>query len=146
MMVRSLVSLLLLTGCATASAPISPEAARGCWIERRGDETLTMRWFPDRRQTGAWHGDLMRYTPNEEPLHQGFRLEPAGAGWRMCPLDDGMPHGPPCRDGFIGAGVETEENGGEWLALVPTPTRLRLEHWVSGMETVFFDGARDGCD
>lgn len=107
-----------------------------------------MRWFPEPGRTN-WHGDLMRYTPSYEPSHSGFRLEPVGEGaWRICPLDDGMPegHGPPCRDGYLGPGAETEENGGEWLELRATADALQFTHHVGAQRAVFFDGARDGCD
>ena len=38
---------LALLGCAS-SAPVGmdPAALRGCWIERRGENTVTQRWFP----------------------------------------------------------------------------------------------------
>ncbi|MBI1188159.1 MAG: hypothetical protein GC206_12665 [Alphaproteobacteria bacterium] len=107
-----------------------------------------MRWFPD-RGGGTWQGDMILYTAGYEPAHSRFRLEPARAGgWRICPLDEGMPegHGPPCRDGFLGPGRKTAENGGEWMELRATTEALRFTHHVGPDRFVFFAGARDGCD
>ena len=57
-----------------------------------------------------------------------------------------MPHGPPCRPGFFGAGHAVEEDA-DWMELHADPERLRFVYRPSAEDTlVLFDGARDGCD
>lgn len=141
---RSLIPLSLLAACATTGVQPSPETVRGCWIERRGAETLTLRAFPERSERRVWRLDLMLYTPGEEPAPQLYRIEPAAAGWRICLIEE--PHGPPCRDAFFGPGVETAENGGEWMELRAARETLHFTYHVAGERFVFFAGARDGCD
>ncbi|MGE0828352.1 MAG: hypothetical protein AB7O04_03255 [Hyphomonadaceae bacterium] len=139
-MIRALPLLVLLGACATmASAPL--QNLRGCWIERRGEETLTMRWFP---AAEGWRGDLNSYLGGDVS-HQAFRLTPGEGGWEICPLDDGLSHGPPCRPAYFGLGQPTEA-GADWMEIEAGPDALRFSNVVSGARAAVFDGARDGCD
>ena len=147
---KRLAALLLLAGCASAAPAVAPDALRGCWIERRGQDTITMRWFP-KPDGASWHGDELFYRAGEEPAHQGFDVEPRrdgqefGPGWAICPLDDGLPHGPPCRPLFFGRGQFAGE-GAEWMELRFGSDRLALISVTSGQRSALFDGGRDGCD
>jgi hypothetical protein len=147
-MTRRALIALTLAGCATAATPGAiPDALRGCWIERRGADTVTMRWFPE-RGSPSWRGDQLIYTPGEEPAHQAYRIQRATIGdetsspWSVCPLDDGLPHGAPCRGVFFADGSR-EDYRAEIRA---SAERLRFAFIDTESELVFFNGARDGCD
>jgi len=144
---RALTLVLLLAACVGGAAPLEPPAAlRGCWIERRGAETLTMRWFPA-GEAGPleWRGDLLSYVPSQEPAPQSFRLTPTAGerehfGWALCP--EAEPHGSPCHPLHF----RPSRGEGEAFELIATPETLRLAYRTGTDRLVLFDGARDGCD
>jgi hypothetical protein len=138
-----LAGALLCWSCASAVAPAPfDDNVRGCWIERRGAEALTMRWL--RGAAGAWNGEMLAYASGVGPERQRFALKPEGrAGWTICPLDEALPHGPPCMPAFFGA---VAEEGAEWMELHADPRRLRFLYRTGGDTLVLFDGQRDGCD
>jgi hypothetical protein len=143
---RALCLALALAACATASAPDSvPAALRGCWIERRAEATLTMRWFPTNAGPLEWRGALNSYAPNHETSLHTFRLTPTAGeletfGWALCPK--GEPHGPPCQPLHF-----RESSGdGEAFNLVASREHLRFSYRTGSDRLVLFDGARDGCD
>lgn len=148
---RSLIVLasIALAACAIAAVPARPpEALRGCWIERRGAETVTMRWFPQESPI-SWRGDLLNYPAGGgEPLPQTFMLgatagEREQFGWAVC--EQGEPHGPPCRRAVFGAGHSLGE-GDDWMELHASADHLRFLYRTGPDTLVLFDGARDGCD
>ncbi|MES1159046.1 MAG: hypothetical protein ABUL42_04045 [Terricaulis silvestris] len=141
---RMIVLALALAACATSTAPSVPAELRGCWIAREPDRTVTMRWF---QNDAGWHGDQLFYAKDGgEPAHQGYRIDATAGenehgGWAVCPLDDGLPHGAPCRALYFGHAAD------EYHAeLVATADHLHFAFFDAGEETVLFDGARDGCD
>lgn len=141
---RRLLPTLLLAACASVPAA-PPEALRGCWIERRGTETLTMRWFPTGEGAMEWRGDLLSHAQGQEPAPQSFRLTPTAGerehfGWALCP--QGEPYGPPCQPLHF----RTSRGEGEAFELIAAPERLRLTYRSGTDRLVLFDGARDGCD
>lgn len=144
---KHLLFCLALAACTTASVAAGPDGLRGCWIERAGAETKTMRWFA--AESGAWRGDQLTYHNGDEPQHQGYRLEPGDpdgrAAWRLCPIDDGLMHGPPCLPAFLGRG-DIREEGVDWFELKTSPDRFALILVRSHQRTPLFDGRRDGCD
>jgi hypothetical protein len=137
---------LALAACATASAPDSvPAAVRGCWIERRADETLTMRWFPTNEGPLQWRGALNSYKPGEETSLQTFRIDPTAGereqfGWALCP--EGEPHGPPCQPLFF----QPSHGEDEAFELIASEAHLRFAYRNGEDRLVLFEGARDGCD
>ena len=139
-----LLAALFLAACATSAPPSVPAQLRGCWIAREPERTVTMRWFP---QGAAWRGDQLFYDKaGGEPAHQAYRIEAnnganAQGGWTICPLDDGLPHGAPCR--ALSFGPSSEDYHAE---LVATADHLHFAWVDEGEETILFDGARDGCD
>lgn len=141
---RAALAALLAAACASASAPDAvPQALRGCWIERRGADTITMRWFP--AEHGDWRGDLLHYAPDADPEPQVFRIVAAAGereqwGWALCP--EAHPTDPPCRALSFG-GVGLDVVGAE---IRVTGDALRLALVDSGQRLLLFDGRRDGCD
>lgn len=139
-----LLAAMLLTGCATAPDPAGPGALRGCWIERRGDQTITQRWFP---KGDAWQGDELTYFPQGDPDPGRWRLEPAqaGAGWSMCMVELGKITGPPCWRAFFGPG-QADGDDDRWVEVDVTAETLKLTWITAGERAVMYDARRDGCD
>ena len=140
---RALVLALALTACATSTAPSVPSVLRGCWIAQEPDRTVTMRWFP---HGASWRGDQLFYAKDGgEPQHQAYRIDAGGegeaGGWSICPLDDGLPHGAPCRALYFSA--SSEEYHAE---IIVNADHLHFAWVDDGQENVLFDGARDGCE
>lgn len=137
------LAALLLAGCVSAShANHVPDALRGCWIERRGENTITMRWFPSGGL--SWRGDVLRYAPGFEPAAQVFLIEPAAGeneqfGWALCPQEE--PTNPPCRPLSFGPA-----QGGDRAEIHVTDESLRLLLADDPDRMVLFNGQRDGCD
>lgn len=133
---------LALAACATAAADSVPADLRGCWIERRGADTITMRWFPS--QGSSWRGDLLHYAAGVDPEPQVFLIDATAGeneqfGWALCPQDE--PTNPPCRALVFGP------SDLDYRAEIRvSPEHLRMV-WIDvDHELVLFDGARDGCD
>ncbi|HVY85224.1 MAG TPA: hypothetical protein VG943_08825 [Caulobacterales bacterium] len=145
---RAALLALALAACATSAAPSVPAELRGCWIAREPDRTVTMRWFPGRAGSN-WRGDQLFYAKDGgEPFHQAYRIdEEIGVDdaprphWVVCPLDDGLPHGAPCR--ALSFAHSSEDYHAEIIA---SADHLHFAFFDEGEETVLFDGARDGCD
>lgn len=140
---RSLIATLLAAACAAPPEAEGPAALRGCWIERRGEQTVTQRWFPER---GGWRGDELTYFPAGDPDPARWRLQPArGGGWEMCMVELAMASAPPCWRAVFGAGVAQDADD-RWVEIEADAERLRIA-WVTPPDrAVTFDGARDGCD
>jgi hypothetical protein len=139
-----LLSIALLAACASAPAPAGPAALRGCWIERRGEQTITQRWFPERG--GAWRGDELTYfASGAEPDAARWRLKPDGAGgWLMCMVET-KPTAPPCWRAVFGAG-RAENEDDRWVEIDAGPERLRIAYVTPPDRAVTYESARDGCD
>lgn len=138
-MLRLLLPLAL-CACVTATAPA--DSLRGCWIERRGADTLTMRWFPDRERPGGWRGDLLHYTPGYDPAAQVFLMHGDGRGWEICGQDE--VRRPPCKPVLINDATPT--TGEDYFALATAAERLSFAYVSGSDRLILFDGARDGCD
>lgn len=137
--------LALLAGCASAPVPTGPASLRGCWIERRGEQTITQRWFPAR--SGAWRGDELTYfASGAEPDPVRWRLRPGpDGGWQMCMEELSMASSPPCWRAVFGAG-RAENEDDRWVEIEATAERLRVTYVTPPDRAVTYDGARDGCD
>lgn len=140
------ISAVALAACASAVPARVPENLRGCWIERRVAETITMRWFPS--SPIDWRGDLLSYRDGLDPAPQTFLLGAAAGekerwGWAICQKDDALGHGPPCQPLFFGRGPSSAS---ERMEIVATKDRLRFEFINGDHHLTLFDGARDGCD
>jgi len=142
--VRRTLLALSAAACATAPPAAGPEALCGCWIERRGEQTVTQRWFPRR---GGWQGDELTYFQSgAEPEAVRWRLRPDGAdGWLMCMVELTMASGPPCWRAVFGPGV-SEGEGDRWVEIETAPETLRIVYVSAGDRMVTYDGRRDGCD
>lgn len=146
---RSLLTAasIALTACATTSAGPETEALRGCWIERRGAHTLTMRWFPTSGEPSAWTGNMLLYTPGQEPDASVYEIVPAAGereqwGWAMCPQEE--PTNPPCVAAYFGRG---DPAAGSWFEIAAAPETLAIRYVTEGGEGfTLFNGQRDGCD
>jgi hypothetical protein len=140
---------IALAACATTSPALEAEALRGCWIERRGAETVTMRWFPTADASSSWTGDLLTYRPGGPPEASQFTIVPAAGereqwGWALCPQEE--PTNPPCRALIFGDG-EIEGEVADWFEVRAGAETLKIAFEVSGGEGfTLFDGRRDGCD
>lgn len=144
-MVRRAAAALCALAAACASSPVAdgdPAVLRGCWIERRGTETITQRWFP---RDGAWQGDQLSYIPGADPDPARWRIAGGPDGYIFCQVDLAMATSPPCRPAFFGAGRARGEET-DWTEVHAGPESLRLTLVTSGTRTVLFDGKRDGCD
>ncbi|MBL8549708.1 MAG: hypothetical protein JNJ73_06965 [Hyphomonadaceae bacterium] len=145
-----LLPLLLLASCATA-APAANQLAddlahlRGCWIERRSDEALTMRWKQGASSPGDMVGDFLRYPRNGEPEPNRFILRDGEGGFLWCDQDLGMPHGPPCQPAVVGAGPPPDPES-MWVRVTASEEHLRVAIESGETSSPIFDGARDGCD
>lgn len=130
--------VLVLAGCVTAAAPT--ERVAGCWISRDGATTTTMRWLPDRENSGVLRGDRLIYAPNAEPRATSYTLAPDGNAHSFCTTGDN----PRCWR--VAAGASGSLQGGR--AFVDAHgERLRISVVSdTGGERVIFNGRRDGCD
>ena len=138
--VRALGLAFLLCACVTAANVTDvPAALRGCWIERSGINAKTFRWFP-KAEGSSWHGDEMVVHDGDDPGHQGFDIDATGgeenaSGWTICPLDDGLPHGPPCMPLWFGAGHAVGDDQ-DWMEIHVTPTLTVASHTGAGLDHV----------
>lgn len=147
---------LALAGCA-AGAPAEragPWDLRGCWIERRGDTTVTQRWFPQRdlspaqmTRRSAWRGDQLTYVTAGAPDAVRWRLRPerGGDGWRLCLEEPSKASAPACWRAFFGPGAAEGEDT-RWVELRTGPDLLRIVFVTDGERALTYDGRRDGCD
>jgi hypothetical protein len=139
----------MIAACATFTPGDIPPELRGCWIERRGEDTITMRWFW--RNDDGWRGELTAYRAGAEPAHQAFRFVemidvpgPTVFKWDICPLEHEQPHGLICRRISFGDG---EHPYGEHRAEARVSDERLYIAWVdAGQRLILFDGVRDGCD
>ncbi|KAF0174471.1 MAG: hypothetical protein IV086_18505 [Hyphomonadaceae bacterium] len=135
----------LLSACA-AAAPVAPDASalRGCWIERRGDQTITQRWFPE---DGGWRGDEITYFQKGDPEHGRWKLTPGddAAPWRMCMVELAMASAPPCWRAFFGPG-KGDGDDQQWVEIEAEPETLKITYLTAGERAITYDGRRDGCD
>lgn len=141
------LAALLLAACATA-APAAPDAQalRGCWIEQRGTNAITQRWFPAR--AGAWQGDELTYLPQGDPDPVRWMLKPGRDGdarWRMCMVERNMMSAPPCWRAYFGSG-HADGDDQQWVEIEAAPETLKITYVTAGERMVTYDGARDGCD
>lgn len=141
---KRLAVALAVFGCAAPAADAGPGALRGCWMEQRGDQAVTQRWFP--RPDGTWRGDELTYFKAGAPEPARWRLEPDGAGgWRMCMEELSMMSSPPCWRAFFGSGRE-EDGDDRWVEIEAAPDTLRIVWITAGERAIMYDGRRDGCD
>jgi hypothetical protein len=140
-MKRLLTACLLLSACATTQAP-PPERIAGCWINRTSLEATTMRWLPDRARPGALIGDKLFYRASGEPLRSRYSLEPSGAGFALCELDDANTA---TRCWQVAQGESGSLEGGRAF-IDAFSDRLRISVVGDGAERTIFQGRRDGCD
>lgn len=141
---RILLAAAMLAACATPVAPVGPDLLRGCWIERRGENTITQRWVP---RGDDWHGDELTYFPAGDPDRVLWKLIRGGdaAPWSMCMVEQNMMSSPPCWRAFFGAGAVDGENA-QWVEIDARVETLRITYVTGEDRAVTFDGARDGCD
>ncbi len=144
---RALAGLLALAlaGCAsTPPAGSGAEALRGCWVERRGENTITQRWFP---KPDGFQGDELTYLPGGETDPVRWKLVRGGdaAAWSMCMVELSMMSSPPCWRAFFGRGKADGDNT-QWVEIDARPETLKITYVTSPDRSVTFDGARDGCD
>jgi len=140
-MKRPLILALLLTACATASAASPSERVRGCWIDRNGALTTTMRWLPDRERPGVLSGDLLQYTSEFIVQGMAHTLEQREGGWSLCRLATGA--APTCWR--VAEGLSGSLEGGR--AFIDAHGEgLRISVMNGAEEDVIFEGRRDGCD
>ncbi len=143
-MKRALALMLAVAACATTSAQ-GTGALRGCWIERRGEQTITQRWVPE--SGGVWRGDELTYFPQGDPDPVRWRLKPGGdaAPWSMCMVELSMMSSPPCWRAFFGPGQADGENT-QWVEIEAAPETLRITYVTGEDRAVTYDGRRNGCD
>lgn len=104
-----------------------------------------MRWFPEHAARGmVWRGDRLDYRAGDQSAHDAFRLERAGRGWRLCPLDDGLGHGPPCQPVFFSEANDVST--GDRFSLEAHGERLVFQFRTTDASLTVFEGVRDGCD
>lgn len=140
------VTALLATACAsTPAATGDASALRGCWIERRGEQTVTQRWFP--KAGGVWQGDEITYFKVGDPEPGRWKLTPGGdnAPFSMCMVELNMMSAPPCWRAFFGPGKPDGENT-QWVEIEAAPETLKITYVTAPDRSVTFNGARDGCD
>ena len=145
-----LLLLLAALGACASKPPAATEAAalRGCWIERRGDNTITQRWFPARgADAGAWQGDELTYFQAGDPDPVRWMLKPGGeaAPWSMCMVELNMMTSPPCWRAFFGPGGPDGDNT-QWVEIDAQPETLKITYVTGESRAVTYDGRRDGCD
>ena len=143
------VAALALVACASAQ-PVADDVAalRGCWIERRGDTTITQRWFPARSgPAGEWQGDELTYFQQGDPDAVRWKLKPGGdaAPFSMCMVELNMMTSPPCWRAFFGSGIADGDNA-QWVEIDAGPEALKITYVTGEDRAVTYDGRRDGCD
>ncbi len=139
---RAFAVLLLLSACVTAiPAPRSPaERVAGCWIDRAGANTVTMRWLPEARP-GVLAGNLLEYAPDAAQNRTArYTLEPREGHQVMC--SHWQPE-PICWK--VAEGEEGSLEGGR-VFIDASDEGLRIAVFSAGVEDVIFEGRRDGCD
>lgn len=141
----SVFAALALSACASAPpAGADASALRGCWIERRGEHTITQRWFPE---PGSWRGDELTYFQKGDPDPVRWKLKPGGeaAPWSMCMVELNMMSSPPCWRAFFGPGKPDSDNQ-QWVEIEAGPEALKITYVTGEDRAVTYDGRRDGCD
>lgn len=136
---------LLVSACATGPAlDAGASALRGCWIERRGEQTITQRWFPE---PGSWRGDELTYFPKGDPEPGRWQLKQGGdaAPWSMCMVELNMMSAPPCWRAFFGPGKADGDNQ-QWVEIEAGPETLKITYVTGEDRAVTYNGRRDGCD
>jgi hypothetical protein len=145
----SALAALHLAACATTGPATDASTLRGCWIERRGEQTITQRWFPERggAEPGVWRGDELTYFQKGDPDPGRWKLKPGGdaAPWSMCMVELSMMSAPPCWRAFFGPGKADGENT-QWVEIEAGAERLVIAYVTAGDRAVTYDGRRDGCD
>jgi hypothetical protein len=131
--------------CATAGPADDLAQLRGCWIERRGEETLTMRWRQEASSPGDHAGDMLVYRADAAAEADRFILRDAEGGFLWIDLDLGMPHGPPAQPAVVGAGPPADPES-TWVRITPSAERLRIAIESGETSSPIFEGVRDGCD
>lgn len=147
-LLAALMALSLAACASTPPAKTGADALRGCWIERRGENTITQRWFPQRGgAAGAWQGDEITYLPKGDPEPGRWKLLAGGdsAPWSMCMVELNMMSAPPCWRAFFGPGAGDGDNQ-QWVEIDAAPETLKITYVTAGERSVTFDGRRDGCD
>ena len=136
---------LTLTACASAPSPdVDPVAMRGCWIEKRGDLTITQRWFP---KADYWQGDELSTPKGGEPDPVRWKLARGGDGapFSLCMVELSMMSSPPCWPAqFTSRAAASDED--HWVEIAATPETLKITYVTGHDRSVTFDGRRDGCD
>jgi len=147
--VLAVLTALALTACVSAPASVGDASTlRGCWIERRNDNTITQRWFPARGgPAGEWQGDELTYFQNGDPDAVRWELKPRGdaAPFSMCMVELNMITSPPCWRAFFGPGKADGDNT-QWVEIDAEPEALKITYVTAEDRAVTYDGRRDGCD
>ena len=136
-----------LAACVSAPVQSSGTAAiRGCWAEKRGDMTVSQRWFP---KAGGWRGDEITYPKDGEPDAVRWKLLPGFEGdkmlWSMCMVELSMASSPPCWPAqFTTRAARDEED--RWVEVAASPDALKITYVTGPNRAVMYDGRRDGCD
>jgi hypothetical protein len=141
--VRAFAALLLLGACATAApAPLPPaERLAGCWIDRTGENAVTMRWLADVARPGVLEGRLIEYAADPAQNRTArYTLEPREEHQVMC--SHWQPE-PICWK--VAEGEEGSLEGGR-VFIDASQEGLRIAVFSGGIEEVIFEGRRDGCD
>jgi hypothetical protein len=145
--VRRLIGFLAaasLAACATTPGSGSVDNLRGCWIERRGWDTLTMRWFPDVDERSAWRGETTRINGGGEIRNVTLRLKRSGGTYVLCKTrKDASTDQPTCTPAYFGEAPARADE--PYTEIYAGPETLRIEG-RDGYATTVFDGERDGCD
>lgn len=136
---------LFISACASTPVGHDASALRGCWIERRGEQTITQRWFP--KAGGVWQGDEITYFKQGDPEPGRWRLQPGGdnAPFSMCMVELNMMSAPPCWRAFFGPGKADGENR-QWVEIDAGKESLKITYVTGEDRAVTYDGRRDGCD
>lgn len=138
---RFLLAGLLVAACATTSDLPPPERLVGCWSSNDGLSTR-MRWSaPDAANPNSLRGrrTALRLGSTERRF---YALDPDGAGFVFCELDD--EHGASGRCFQVAQGQEGSLEGGRAFIDL-AGARLRVSIAGDGPERVIFSGQRERC-
>jgi len=131
----------LVAGCATAPDLPPPQRLAGCWASYDSGASV-MRWAaPDPSHPNSLRGQKTDRRAGEAGISY-FALDPDGAGFIFCELDDEQ--GATARCFEVAQGRQGSLEGGRAF-IDQAGARLRLSIVGDGPERVLFAGRRSPC-
>jgi hypothetical protein len=139
--------LVLVSACQSeARMPqASADQLRGCWIEFKGKEATTFRWFQDRANPSIFAGEQIDYTPMSVKATDdtAWRIDRRFGTTRLCFADGRARENAFWKISFSDDDLPEQ---GRWAGIRATNETLIILMSDADGQRVIFNGVRDGCD